>query len=595
MAATTFPSLILGAFLAAVSLYMLKTILQFLENRHYAKKMGIPILYSPVGRFNPLWILLAPILTPIIRKAPFGLGTWTEYVAYNWAWEDQGRTHQKLGKVFAHVSPSEIILWAADVDVIRQVYSRKKSFEKSEAAHKTMPVLLSPSVSSVSGAEWQRQRRITAPPFNENNMTIVWHESLRQTRDMCELWSSAGEQGLKSCARDTMTLALNVLAAAGLGLKWDFTPAGHKLEGEDEFSAMYRDNLTPLITNLATLVLTPRWLYKYGPKFASYLPRMFGEHVVMAKTFRSLMRELVETRRAEIKAGKATENIFLNAIISKSLLDSSQKSDEKDAEENATLRSALSEDEVFGNMIDYNIAGHETTAHTLNYCFHILSVEPQWQKWIQEELDHVFAGSPSIDPETLNYGETFYRLKRCLALMFEMLRVYPPVLTHSKQCLAPKGRGQELHIDGRTIYVPAETTICLPAYSVQMLPEYWGPDSREWKPSRWIQQQDNKINSNDYKASLADTLESETISPPPIAKETFFPWSLGARDCPGKKFAQVEFVIVVAYVLRHYNLEAVPLPGETFQDTRKRIWDYTRDSISQITIHVREPDKYALR
>ncbi|KAJ4424016.1 hypothetical protein N0V82_001263 [Gnomoniopsis sp. IMI 355080] len=405
-------------------------------------------------------------------------------------------------------------------------------------------------------------------------MTIVWHESLRQTRDMCQSWSFAGDEGAKSSARDTMILALNVLAAAGLGLQWNFTPAGHKPEGEDEFSTMYRDNLTPLITNIVILTLFPEWLYKYGPRFTSFLPRVIGEHLSRAQTFRRLMRQLVEERRAKIKSGEATENIFLNAIISKSTFDTSQQSGEKDLDDSLTQRGYLTEDEVFGNMMDYNIAGHETTAHTLNYCFHLLSVEPQWQKWIQEELDHVFADSSSMDPDTLDYGQTFPRLKRCLALM---------------------GRGQELHINGRAVYVPSRTTIALPAYHVQIMEDYWGPDSREWKPDRWMQQRESTDNKKNDQASLADILESEAIEPPPIAKETFFPWSLGSRDCPGKKFAQVEFVAVLAYILRHYNVETVPLPGETFQDTRKRIWDYTKDSIVQITIHVREPDKYALR
>lgn len=214
-----------------------------------------------------------------------------------------------------------------------------------------------------------------------------------------------------------MILALNVLAAAGLGLSWDFTPAGQKAGESHEFSDLYRSNLAPLITNIVILSLTPKWLYDYGPKFASFLPRFLREHVLMAKTFRGLARQLVEERRAQIKSGEATDNIFLNAIIAKSA-DPSQPPDEKD--EGSFRAGELSEDELFGNMIDYNIAGHETTAHTLNYCFHILSVEPKWQMWIQEELDHVF-GISQLDPDTLDYAQNFYRLKRCLALMVRSL------------------------------------------------------------------------------------------------------------------------------------------------------------------------------
>lgn len=170
-----------------------------------------------------------------------------------------------------------------------------------------------------------------------------------------------------------------------------------------------------------------------------------------------------------------------------------------------------------------------------------------------------------------------------------MLRKFPPVIMHEKQCLARKGEGHELHVNNRTIFVPAASRLHLSALSVHLLPEYWGADSHEWRPTRWIQGHSNKGDG------IGDILESETIAPPPVAKESFFPWSLGARDCPGKKFAQVEFVAVIAYILRLYRVEVVPLEGETFEATRKRVWDYTKDSVAAITINFRHPDKYALR
>ncbi|CAN8102676.1 unnamed protein product [Discula destructiva] len=502
---------------------------------------------------------------------------------------------QRLGKFFVHVHPNGLTLYIAELGAIRQVYARKKAFEKSDEACQGMPYLITPSISSCSGAEWQRHRRITAPPFNESNMAIVWHDSLRQTQDMTRWWSSNGEKGTKSSCRDTMILALNVLAAAGFGLTWNFAPAGQIPEGEDEFSAAYRDNLAPLITSIAVMMLTPDWLYNNGPdypKLLTFVPKVIREHVLMARRFKLLMRRLVGERKALIEKGRFKDNVFLNAIIAKSSqLQVEQKSSSTKTEGSAH-GGGLTEDEMFANIVDYNIAGHETTAHTLNYCFHVLAVEPQWQVWIQEELDHIFPASDlPLDPDKLSYEETFYRLKRCLAMMFEMLRVFPPVLMHSKECLAPKGQSHELNLGDRTMLVPHDTVVQLATYSVHLMPEYWGPDAKEWKPARWIQ----TPSTNDSTSTLAEKLEAETIAPPPIAKETFFPWSMGARDCPGKKFAQVEFVAVMASVLRQHKVEMVPLEGETFSDTRKRIWDYTRDSVPQLTINFREPDKYAIR
>lgn len=113
MAVVTLPYMILGSFLAAVSLYTLRSARSFWENRQHAKNMGVPVLYSPVGRFNPFWLLLEPLVKPILRRAPFGLGEWTEYLSHSWAWRDHGKTMQKLGKVFAIVTPAGINVSAA--------------------------------------------------------------------------------------------------------------------------------------------------------------------------------------------------------------------------------------------------------------------------------------------------------------------------------------------------------------------------------------------------------------------------------------------------------------------------------------------------
>ena len=43
---------------------------------------------------------------------------------------------------------------------------------------------------------------------------------------------------------------------------------------------------------------------------------------------------------------------------------------------------------------------------------------------------------------------------------------------------------------------------------------------------------------------LSPCLDAENFYEPP--KDTFFPWSEGLRDCPGRELAQVEFVTVMA-------------------------------------------------
>lgn len=187
---------------------LFSSIVCFTQNYIAAKKTGLPIVSSPVYSRSLPWLALSPLLGPLLLKAPFGLGSWVRYNRYMWVLEEKARMFQEKGKVFVVVNPRklqvgyisavkcEMVLadseqiYSVDLDVIRQVYLRKKHFERDLEGCKQMPELLKPSVSSAFGADWQRHRRITAPPFNESNMKIVWQESLTQASGLTQWWIS---------------------------------------------------------------------------------------------------------------------------------------------------------------------------------------------------------------------------------------------------------------------------------------------------------------------------------------------------------------------------------------------------------------------
>lgn len=299
-------------------------------------------------------------------------------------------------------------VFTTDLDMISQVYTKKKDFDRSPQAMASIPNLIRGSVSSVTGTDWQRQRRITAPPFNEHNMTLVWSESLRQAAQVCEWWAN-NVQGFNTSCVDTMTVALNVLATAGLGQSWRFSPTSQhdELREKSEISATdYRDTMATLLSNMTILSLTPDWLYDLNLKYVTKLPlpKTWIDHLIAAKHFRLLMRQMVEERRAEFRDGKVKDNIFLNALIAQSEASAIEKG------------MGLSDLELFGNMFTYGVAGHETTAHTLNYTLHLLAAYPEWQDWIQEEVDLVY-GEITSDPAEICYAEYYPQLKRCIAMM----------------------------------------------------------------------------------------------------------------------------------------------------------------------------------
>jgi cytochrome P450 len=83
-----------------------------------------------------------------------------------------------------------------------------------------------PNISAVTSQEWPRHRKVLAAPFNESIMNMVWRESLSQATQMIASWTSpmAGspKNAIRSVAKDTRTLPLNVLAATGFGRSFAF-------------------------------------------------------------------------------------------------------------------------------------------------------------------------------------------------------------------------------------------------------------------------------------------------------------------------------------------------------------------------------------
>ena len=78
-------------------------------------------------------------------------------------------------------------------------------------------------------------------------------------------------------------------------------------------------------------------------------------------------------------------------------------------------------------------------------------------------------------------------------------------------------------------------------------PAYWGPDALQFRPNRFI-------------TTTSSTDEERLVQPPGA---NFIPWAAGPRVCPGKKFAQVEFVAVIAKLFMKHRVIARLEAGET--------------------------------
>lgn len=243
------------------------------------------------------------------------------------------------------------------------------------------------------------------------------------------------------------------------------------------------------------------------------------------------------------------------------------------ASQDETIQSSgggLMEQELYGNMFMLNFAGHDTTAHTFAFALYFLAAHRDVQEWVAEEHD-----GPDGNEEE-DYRRDFPRLKRCLAVMYESLRLYAPVPISKWN--PPDGRSQELLVGGKTVVIPPKTFI-LPAWaSVQSDPRFWGEDALEWRPQRWV------------KTTTEEGDEWVEAKP-----GTFVSWSHGARDCPGKKFSQVEFVATLAVLLREWWIDPVVREGEGMDEARARVLRHIEtDSGAVVLLQMLHPERVPL-
>ncbi|KAF4630183.1 hypothetical protein G7Y89_g7968 [Cudoniella acicularis] len=445
-----------------------------------------------------------------------------------WYFRSQNRIHDRLGPAFVIVNPRGIQVALADGPAVEDLLNRRKDFIKPSLFYKPLEIF-GANLDSVNGEDWQRHRKITTPPFNERNSSMVWSESLSQSDGMLQAWISSGAGGTSATNDDTMILALNVLILAAFARTYPFqggvtSPAnGHTMSFKTALQIV---------------------LYRF-------LAAVFTQAIPVSKLFPGSL-STVQTASIELR---------------QYLVEEAKGQGKK----------TLTDDEIYGNLFIYTFAGYESTASTLAYAITLMAADPQIQSWVKAEILAVINDNGEVGQ--WDYENLFPRLKRCLALMHETLRLYGPVVSFPR---ATSDCPQTLTIKEKNYLIPHHTIILSNLTAVHAASDYWGNDRYFWKPQRWVVENEN-----------LNILGHEDLLQPPFG--TFIPWSAGPRVCPGKKFAQVEFVATIARLFQRHRVVPVTLPGESLPEASARLRESVQDSQVVLTLKIAHPERIALR
>jgi cytochrome P450 len=157
---------------------------------------------------------------------------------------------------------------------------------------------------------------------------------------LLDSWIKKSATGVTSLMDDTMILALHVITAAAFSKPHPFA-GGLQLASEGH-SMTYRDALRLILANIFTAIFIlqvpiPNWL----------APKSFRDAKVAVKDVKKYMLEMVEEERDAIAKRSAAADSLMSVLIRASEI---SKAGEKN-------RGGLSDEELFGNLIIYNLGG----------------------------------------------------------------------------------------------------------------------------------------------------------------------------------------------------------------------------------------------
>ena len=193
-----------------------------------------------------------------------------------------------------------------------------------------------------------------------------------------------------------------------------------------------------------------------------------------------------------------------------------------DARDRATGE-PMGDRQLLDEIMTLIIAGHETTASSLNWFWYLQAQAPEVAARIHREVDAAGDGAPGYDDL-----DDFPYVRRALD---ETLRLYPPGWLLTRRSIAATGIGGYA--------VPARTDVLISPYLVQRHPAHW-PDPDAFDPDRFLPERNAARN-----------------------RFVYLPFGLGPRACIGEHLALIEMHAHVIMLARRFALQLVP--GQTIE------------------------------
>ncbi len=358
-------------------------------------------------------------------------------------------------------------------------------YTKGTVFDKTRP-LVGNGLLTAGGDFWKRQRRLAQPAFHRERLVALGATMTDTMSERLPAWERAAAGGtplpvFQELMRLTLTVAVRALFGVDVG----------------EHTGPLGEAFTTALEVTNERIISPLPYQPWRYRLPTRRNRAFRQAV---DTLEDIVRGLIAQRRS---AGTQAEDLL-------GMLMAASDADTGDTFDDAQLR-----DEVMTLLL----AGHETTATSLAWTFHLLAQHPEVEATLHAEVDAALGGRmPTV--------ADLPRLRYVGCVFEEAMRLYPPIWA------IPRVPQEDDVVDGYRI--PKGDIVILVPYVTHRHPDFW-PEPERFDPTRFLPE-----NSRDR------------------PRWAYLPFGGGQRQCIGNNFAMMEAQFLLTLVAQRFRLRGVP-------------------------------------
>lgn len=399
------------------------------------------------------------------------------------------------------IGPQRVVVLSDRSTIERVLRERPERFRRTTALGSVAAEMRLKGVFAAEGEDWRRQRRIVVAALSRARLKDFFPTLAVSVSRLRRRWEGAAAraQPVDLC-QDLMRFTVDVTMQLAFGVD------ANTLETPGPVIQRHLDKVFPALHRRVNAPFA-YWRYLRMPSDRALdraLDSLEREVGAMVRATRDRMAAEPERR------GPPTN--FLEAILA---------AVEKEG-------SGFSDAEIFANAGTLLLAGEDTTANTIAWAGHYLTMHPSHFARVRREVDALLGSESAVG--SLEQAD---RLPFLDAFCNEVMRLKP---------VAPLNVAEPVcDVELLGCLVPKGTPIMMLVRRMATRDEHFD-DALRFDPDRWLGAQEERRHVHDQRA--------------------FVPFGGGSRLCPGRSLALLQIRTVLAMLCRNFELAPVRDGGE---------------------------------